>query len=61
MSKMHMLLFQNMIYTPYSNASWNVLVLFITIWEFSKEYKRSQDKKVGGITEKSPLLPTSEP
>ena len=35
-----MLLFQNMIYTPYSNASWNVLVLFITIWEFSKEYKR---------------------
>jgi len=51
----------NMIYTPYSNASWNVLVLFITIWEFSKEYKRSQDKKVGGITEKSPLLPTSEP
>ena len=56
-----MLLFQNMIFTPYSSASWNVLVLFITTGEFSKEYKRSQDKKVGGVTEKSPLLPTSEP
>ena len=56
-----MLLFQNMIFTPYSSASWNVLVLFITTGEFSKEYKRSQDKKVGGVTEKSPLLPTFEP
>ena len=56
-----MLLFQNMIFTPYSNVSWNVLLLFMTTGEFSKEYKRSQDRKVGEITEKSPLLPTPEP
>ena len=49
-----------MIFTPYNLAFWNLFPLTINMGNVWDEYKRSQVKESGRMTETTDLLPSSE-
>ena len=49
-----------MIFTPYNLAFWNLFPLIINMGNVWDEYKRSQVKESGGMTETTDLLSSSE-